>query len=71
MQRIIVSGCLAQRYKDEIIKEMPEVDCIVGIGHIEDIVSAVKGKCDSIICKSRTAIPQAAECAFSFLQRLS
>lgn len=29
---IIVSGCLAQRYKDEILKEIPEVDAVLGIG---------------------------------------
>lgn len=64
-KRIIVSGCLAQRYKDEIIKEMPEVDCIVGIGHIEDIVSAVKGKCDSIICQKPYSHPTGGRMRFS------
>ena len=39
--KIIVTGCLAQRYKDEILAEIPEVDTIVGIvanGDIADIV---------------------------------
>lgn len=35
---IIVTGCLAQRYQDEIIKEMPEVDSVIGIGADGDIV---------------------------------
>lgn len=39
---IIVTGCLAQRYKDEILKEIPEVDTIVGIGANGDIVNIVK-----------------------------
>lgn len=30
--KIIVTGCLAERYKDEILAEMPEVDAVVGIG---------------------------------------
>ncbi len=30
--RIIVTGCLAERYKDEILAEIPEVDAVVGIG---------------------------------------
>lgn len=35
---IVVTGCLAQRYQDEIIKEMPEVDAVIGIGADDDIV---------------------------------
>lgn len=39
---IIVTGCLAERYKDEILTEIPEVDTIVGIGANGDIVNIVK-----------------------------
>lgn len=35
---IVVTGCLAERYQDEILKEMPEVDAVVGIGSNRDIV---------------------------------
>ena len=35
---IVVTGCLAERYQDEITKEMPEVDAVVGIGSNNDIV---------------------------------
>lgn len=35
---IVVTGCLAERYQDEIIKEMPEVDAVIGIGANKDIV---------------------------------
>lgn len=35
---IVVTGCLAERYQDEILKEMPEVDAVVGIGANSDIV---------------------------------
>ncbi|MBR3815570.1 MAG: 30S ribosomal protein S12 methylthiotransferase RimO [Clostridia bacterium] len=35
---IIVTGCLAERYRDEISTEMPEVDAVVGIGSNGDIV---------------------------------
>lgn len=35
---IIVTGCLAERYQDEILKEMPEVDAVIGIGSNKDIV---------------------------------
>jgi ribosomal protein S12 methylthiotransferase len=39
---LIVTGCLAQRYKDEIIKEIPEVDAILGTSSYDGIVEAVK-----------------------------
>ena len=40
--KILVTGCLAQRYQEEIIREMPEVDGILGTGSYYDIVGAVK-----------------------------
>ncbi len=42
--KIIVTGCLSERYKEEIFEEMPEVDAVVGIGaigHIDEIVNRV------------------------------
>ena len=43
---IVVTGCLAERYQDEIIKEMPEVDAVLGIGANSDIVKT----CDKALC---------------------
>ena len=42
ISKIIVTGCLAQRYKDEIVKEIPEVDAVVGIGANGDIIKTVE-----------------------------
>lgn len=42
LKSLIVTGCLAQRYKDEILKELPEVDAILGTMSIESIVEAVE-----------------------------
>ena len=42
IKKIIVTGCLAERYRDEILKEMPEVDAVVGIGANGDIVKTVE-----------------------------
>lgn len=39
---LVAAGCLAQRYKKEIRKEIPEVDALVGTMAIEDIVAAVE-----------------------------
>ena len=38
--RIIVAGCLVERYRDEIRKNIPEVDAVVGTGELEAILSA-------------------------------
>jgi ribosomal protein S12 methylthiotransferase len=42
LKGIIVCGCLAQRYKEEILKELPEVDALVGVFSIHDISQAIK-----------------------------
>ena len=39
--KILVTGCLSQRYQDEILKEMPEVDGILGTGSYTEIVPAI------------------------------
>lgn len=39
---IIVTGCMAQRYKDELLKELPEIDAIVGTGSYRDICNIVR-----------------------------
>ena len=39
--KIIVTGCLTERYKDAVTEELPEVDAILGVGSFGDIVDAV------------------------------
>ena len=39
VKKIIVSGCLSQRYPEDILKELPEVDAVLGTAHYGDIVS--------------------------------
>lgn len=39
-RRLIVAGCLVERYRDEIRKNIPEVDAVVGTGELESILSA-------------------------------
>jgi ribosomal protein S12 methylthiotransferase len=38
---IIVTGCLAERYREEVVKEIPEADVILGLGSNGDIVAAI------------------------------
>lgn len=41
IKAVVVTGCLAERYREEIRKEIPEADAVVGIGADGDIVSVV------------------------------
>ena len=43
-RKIIVTGCLAQRYNEEVLSQIPEVDGVIGLGANDDIVSA----CDAL-----------------------
>ncbi len=42
LKAIVVTGCLAERYRDQIFEELPEVDAILGVGSIHNIVEAVE-----------------------------
>ena len=42
LKAIIVTGCLAERYREQILEEMPEVDALLGVGSIHNIVEAIK-----------------------------
>ena len=42
---LIVTGCMAQRYKEEIIQEIPEVDAVLGTSSYRDILKAVEEAC--------------------------
>ncbi|MBE6593936.1 MAG: 30S ribosomal protein S12 methylthiotransferase RimO [Ruminococcaceae bacterium] len=41
LKAIIVTGCLAERYRESILEEMPEVDAVLGVGSIHNIVEAI------------------------------
>ena len=42
LKGIVVTGCLSERYRDEILNEFPEVDAVLGTGSVHSIVKAVK-----------------------------
>jgi len=41
LQKVIVTGCLAERYKSELLEEIPEIDGVLGTGSYDKIVSAL------------------------------
>ena len=42
LKGIVVTGCLAERYREQVIEEMPEVDAVLGTGSYDEIVTAIK-----------------------------
>jgi len=43
LKRLVVAGCLVERYRDEIRRNIPEVDAVVGTNELEEIVAACHG----------------------------
>src|SRR5271154_1127263 len=42
-RKLIVAGCLVERFRDQILEQVPEVDAVVGTGEVERILEAVDG----------------------------
>ncbi len=42
LKKLVVAGCLAQRYKEELLAEMPEIDALLGTGSVSEIVKALQ-----------------------------
>ena len=42
LKAIIVTGCLAERYREQVFEELPEVDAVLGVGSIHHIVEAIE-----------------------------
>ncbi|MGH9201816.1 MAG: 30S ribosomal protein S12 methylthiotransferase RimO, partial [Vicinamibacterales bacterium] len=40
-RRLVVTGCLAERYRDELRREIPEIDAVLGTGEVPRIVEAI------------------------------
>jgi ribosomal protein S12 methylthiotransferase len=47
-RRLVVTGCLAQRYDADLRREIPEIDATLGTGQVDDIVRAVSGEATSL-----------------------
>ena len=42
-RRLVVTGCLAERYRDQLKTEIPEIDAVLGTGEVPEIVRAIGG----------------------------
>ena len=57
--KVIVAGCLSQRYRDELLKELPEADAVIGTGEIArigEICRTVLGRDDQVLDVSEPAM---------------
>jgi ribosomal protein S12 methylthiotransferase len=43
-KRLIVTGCLAERYRDQLRQDIPEIDAVLGTGDVPEIVGAIAGR---------------------------
>ena len=43
-KKLVVAGCLVERYRDEILRRIPEVDAVIGTGEIEKILEVCDGQ---------------------------
>ena len=61
-RKLIVAGCLVERYRDEIQKSIPEVDAVVGTGELESILEAagLTHACRSASLRPSTSSPATA-----------
>src|SRR6187431_1992664 len=41
-KRLVVTGCLAERYREELRREIPEIDALLGTGEVANIVDAIQ-----------------------------
>lgn len=46
-RRVVVAGCLVERYRDDLMKELPEVDAFIGTSQINDILKAADDQFDA------------------------
>src|SRR5437899_243644 len=42
-KKLVVAGCMVERYREQILEHVPEVDAVVGTGEVERILEAVRG----------------------------
>lgn len=62
LQKLVVAGCLSERYKEELIKEIPEIDAVMGTGEIDkvcEIVDSVLEGNKEVMVGSKDYLPNA------------
>ncbi|HKC57023.1 MAG TPA: 30S ribosomal protein S12 methylthiotransferase RimO [Vicinamibacterales bacterium] len=47
-RRLVVTGCMAERYRDELKAQIPEIDAVLGTGEVPEIVNAIGGSASHV-----------------------
>src|SRR5262245_23584185 len=56
-RRLVVTGCMAERYRDELREQIPEIDAVLGTGEVPEIVNAIGGSTEQDPPYDRKIIP--------------
>src|SRR5438105_2300804 len=56
VERLIVAGCMVQKYRTELQQSIPEIDAFVGLDHLEAITQAVSGDVDAAPVKRKMSL---------------
>jgi ribosomal protein S12 methylthiotransferase len=56
VERLIVSGCMVQKYRSDLQQAIPEIDAFVGLDHLEAITAAVSGDVDAAPVKRKMSV---------------
>jgi ribosomal protein S12 methylthiotransferase len=55
--RLVVTGCLAERYRDELRREIPEIDAVLGTGEVERILDAIGARDSGLGTRPPDVVP--------------
>ena len=58
LERLIVTGCMVQKYRTDLQQSIPEIDAFVGLDHLEQITSAVTGVATEDLAPTRRKMSQ-------------
>ncbi len=56
VRRLVVAGCMAQRYAEELGRDIPEIDAFIGLDELERVVAAVQGDLEGHLPEQRAAL---------------
>src|SRR5437762_1840520 len=56
VERLIVSGCMVQKYRSDLQQSIPEIDAFVGLDHLEAITQAITGDVDAAPVKRKMSV---------------
>ena len=56
VERLIVTGCMVQKYRADLQESIPEIDSFVGLDHLEKITAAVTGEVDAAPAKRKMSM---------------